>query len=285
MSQCTIVVPCYNEADRLDVPEFVRFAEKHPNITFVMVNDGSTDRTLDVLKRLEATNDRSFRLLDMPKNSGKAEAVRHGMLHALSEKPDFIGYWDADLSTSLTEIFSLLDAFQTQPDVKLVMGSRVRMLGHRIERGPVRFVLGRAFATAASLVLQLPVFDTQCGAKIFRSGPFLRQIFETPFHTSWVFDVEMLSRLRQTQADSLAATAECIREVPLKAWNEVPGSKVTPTAFVQSFFQLARIAWTYRRIIKEEQPIAEPVILPFAQNDQVESLGSLQSEELKKKSA
>src|SRR5579883_1758968 len=92
--RCTLVVPCYNEEQRLNVGQFTAFAESDSRLRFILVNDGSTDNTLSVLKTLEAAKPEVFSICNLPKNQGKAEAVRQGFLAAFVDHPDYIGYWD-----------------------------------------------------------------------------------------------------------------------------------------------------------------------------------------------
>ena len=134
-------------------------------------------------------------MLNLPANAGKAEAVRAGVLRALELEPDSAGYWDADLATPLDAIPHFLRVFEERPQIELVMGARVHLLGRHIERNPLRHYLGRVAATLIALTLKLRVYDTQCGAKLFRTTPVMREVFAAPFASSWAFDVEVLARL------------------------------------------------------------------------------------------
>ncbi len=219
-----IVVPCYNEAQRLNADAFVAHARQHGDQNFLFVDDGSRDNTWEVLQALCARLPERCWCLRLTQNSGKAEAVRQGLLAALARNPEIVGYWDADLATPLAAIEDLRSVFRTRPEVNIVMGSRVKLLGRAIERKLARHYIGRVFATLASFVLRLPVYDTQCGAKLFRASDATRSIFATPFRTSWVFDVEMLGRYVQLVGP--AAAQATIVECPLHAWVDVPGSKL-----------------------------------------------------------
>jgi glycosyltransferase involved in cell wall biosynthesis len=219
-----IVVPCYNEAQRLDAEAFVEHARQAGDQHFLFVDDGSRDATEDVLQQMCARLPEKLSSLQLAQNSGKAEAVRQGMLAALDRQPDIVGYWDADLATPLAAIDDLQQIFRARHQVNIVMGSRVKLLGRAIERKLARHYIGRVFATLASFVLRLPVYDTQCGAKLFRANDTTRTLFATAFRTSWVFDVEMLGRYVQLVGPAQAEAT--IVEYPLTAWMDVPGSKL-----------------------------------------------------------
>jgi dolichyl-phosphate beta-glucosyltransferase len=135
---------------------------------------------------------------------------------------------------------------EERPEIEVVLGSRVRLLGRRIERRAARHYLGRVFATGASLTLGLPVYDTQCGAKLLRATASTRQVFATPFLARWVFDVELLARYGQAVAGQAPPLERRVYELPLQQWTDVAGSKVRPWDFVRSGLQLLRIWRSYR---------------------------------------
>ena len=244
MQKTCIVVPCYNEALRLRTDEFVTFARAQEQLLLCLVNDGSTDATLAVIDRIVAQLPGRAFCLDLKTNKGKAEAVRLGMLHAAQHIPaDFLGFWDADLSTPFGELRLLCDGFNRDRPTMAVFGSRVKRLGTDIVRKASRHYLGRVFSTVASLVVGLPVYDSQCGAKIFRKE-YVVPLFGEPFLTNWLFDVEILARLRRDYG--VERTTRSIYEAPLSKWKEVGGSKLRFTHALKAPIDLLRIYLAYR---------------------------------------
>lgn len=241
-----LVVPCFNEARRLDCDAFRRFTRQHPAFSFIFVNDGSTDDTQQTLELLTADANDSLRLLNLPRNGGKAEAVRQGMLAAAGMNAAFFGYCDADLATPLDEFLSMLEVLRTNDDLLLVMGSRVRMLGRAIERHTLRHYVGRIFATVASITLAIPVYDTQCGAKLLRCTPQMQALFREPFLSGWSFDVEMIRRLISEFKQDREQAARVMYEQPLRVWRDVEGSKVKPWDLVRALWELVRVWHAYR---------------------------------------
>jgi len=237
-----LVVPCYNEAKRLDVAAFSVFLRAHSEVRIVFVDDGSVDDTLVVLNNLAASFPASIFVISMPKNGGKAAAVRHGMLYAL-ELPgaEIIGYWDADLATPLDTAPEMAKEFDRGPQIAMVMGARVRLLGRDIRRKALRHYLGRIFATAVSTMLDLPIYDSQCGAKLFRVTPELRSMLEQPFLSRWIFDVEIIYRLLVRDPEGSRGLERRLVEYPLASWRDVDGSKVKSNDFLKAALELAAI--------------------------------------------
>lgn len=256
--RCLIVVPCYNEAGRLDPEIWLSFAEQHPNIGFLFMNDGSTDGTEAILDSLHERLPTAFERYSTSVNRGKAEAVRHGMLWGLTRPVDYVGYWDADLATPLETISTFINFLDDHPRFDLIMGSRIQLLGHVIQRSAIRHVLGRVFAFAAARTLGMTVYDTQCGAKLFRATRGVELVFADPFRTNWTFDVEVLSRLSFLKLQYRDGEAPLLYEYPLPEWRDVAGSKVQPADFFRAFGGLLTIFFSARhnhRFVDALEPI------------------------------
>ena len=246
-SRAVIVVPCYNEALRLPIARFRQFLGDS-QVRFVFVDDGSSDNTMERLQELCGGRQDQVTVLQSPHNQGKAAAVRQGVNFALEQGAGYVGFWDADLATPLDAIPQFMSVFRERPDVDMVFGSRVKLLGRQVERRASRHYLGRVFATVVSVMLRLPIYDTQCGAKIFRVRPETRELWAEPFQTKWIFDVELLARyIRRVGSPSLAG--QRIYEFPLDAWQDVGGSKVKALDFLIAFRDVIRIYWKYMRNI------------------------------------
>jgi dolichyl-phosphate beta-glucosyltransferase len=241
MARLNVVVPCYNEAARLDAAPLLAFVDSHADASLLLVDDGSIDGTGAVLDRLAAERPGRIRALSLTPNGGKAEAVRRGLRDALAAGAEIVGYLDADLSTPPAEIDDLLAAL-ARPGVQVAIGARVGMLGYDIDRSAVRHYLGRVFATAASIILRARVYDTQCGAKLFRAGPTLSEALSTAFLSRWAFDVELLGRLLIGTPGVPALPLAAIVEVPLPVWHDVKGSKLGLTGMAQTLRDLALVA-------------------------------------------
>ena len=242
MQTVHIVIPCYNEAKRLPGEELLSFLEANPWASVSLVNDGSTDETLALLESLGERLPDRIDVHNLPQNAGKAEAVRQGVLASLRRPFDFVAYLDADFSTLPAALAEMLDA--SKPQHKFILGSRVLRAGAVIERSARRHYLGRAFATAASVGLDLPFYDTQCGAKLIGRN-LVEPLFTAPFLSRWLFDLELLMRLRRLLGeDDFKST---VIEVPLNRWVDKGNSRIRTRDLIAVPYRLLRIRHHYRR--------------------------------------
>ena len=258
MPRTVVVVPCYNEARRLDSRAFAGFRAIGHWVEFLFVNDGSTDATGDVLRQLQCASPDTIRVHHQPHNQGKAEAVRVGMLSALTTNADFVGFWDADLATPLTTLPRFLETLEGRPTVDAVLGSRVKLLGRSIERYAWRHYLGRVYATLVSQMLRLAVYDTQCGAKVFRANETLRRVLAEPFRTEWLFDVEILARMIDASPAGTAGVAERLYELPLDEWRDVKGSKLTRGTYARAAASIVSLYRHYGGMLRRKAAISHP---------------------------
>lgn len=237
-----LIIPCYNEEKRLPIAFFQEFLSANPDVFLVFVNDGSRDNTASVLGLLKpaATN---FDILPFSKNSGKGEAVRQGILHSLAHYDfDYAGFADADLSTPLIEFLTFRARMREDKNIRIVLGSRVQMLGKNIQRNLFRHWFGRIIATGIGKVINEPVYDSQCGAKLFLKET-ARELFETAFISKWLFDVELLSRYKLKYGSN--EFKKSIVELPVSEWTEKQDSKLRYHYFFRIMYDLLRIRKRY----------------------------------------
>lgn len=237
--RAVIVVPCYNEARRLDLPACTAFLQLHAATDLCFVDDGSTDATPALLRRLADAFPGRVQVLRHLRNGGKGEAVRTGLQRAAADGYPVAAYLDADFAAPLEAALGLFTVLRERPELAMAIGSRVKLLGWRITRSERRHYLGRVFATFASLTLDLPIYDTQCGAKALRLVPEVVAQLEAPFLSRWLFDVELIARLRD------AVGSARLREVPLTVWEDPGGSSLRWTDFLKAPLELWRIRRRY----------------------------------------
>jgi glycosyltransferase involved in cell wall biosynthesis len=245
-ARCTVVVPCFNEAHRLDASRLRELA-RCCDARVLAVDDGSTDDTGTVLGKLAAAEPEWLSVLTLDANGGKGEAVRRGLVEAIGEGAELVAYCDADFAAPPDEVARLVAALRADEGVDVVLGSRVAMLGSDIRRSTFRHYSGRVFATASSLVLGVSVYDTQCGAKALRVTPAVRGALAEPFVSRWVFDVELLGRLLAGAEGGDSGGLDRFVELPLRRWHEPGGSKLTLGSRVRAALDLARIRRDLRR--------------------------------------
>lgn len=240
MQKTAIIVPCYKEAARLQPELLIRFLQQQPDADLIMVDDGSPDNTAEVLNALATSAPDRIQVISLKNNNGKAEAVRQGLLYAINRKEyAYTGYLDADLSTSPQEFIRIRDLMAGEK-LDYALGARIKMLQSVIRRSFFRHMTGRIIATIIDTRYRLGIYDTQCGAKCFRTE-LLQPITDKPFSTKWFFDVEILLRIRGMNATYHGA------EIPLQRWHDPGGSRLSIWKSPEVIADLRRLFTHYKR--------------------------------------
>lgn len=242
-----VVIPCYNEEKRLLSKEFIDFTHSNLGYHLCFVNDGSTDNTLEVLKKLSEGREDNISVYNCAKNGGKGEAVRQGVLH-LAKDPqlDYIGYLDADLSTDLQDFDDLVKTIESST-FKIVSGSRMSRMGANITKESIREIISKTINLIIRNILGMSFNDTQCGAKIM-DREIVNEVFREKFITKWLFDVEIFMKMRKHYGKEKAISYIC--EQPLKRWIHADGSKLSMKDSIKIVGQLAQIAYYYNFKVK-----------------------------------
>ena len=238
-----VVIPCYNEEERLLGDEFKAFVHKNLGYHLCFVNDGSKDNTLAVLEELRKGKEDYISIYDCEKNGGKAEAVRLGMLHlAAQNQYDYIGFLDADLSTNFDDFQDLVTTISTSK-FQIVSGSRMSRMGADITKESARAIISKTINFIIRKTLGMEINDTQCGAKVM-TKELVENTFKFQFMTKWLFDVEIFMRMKKVYGSKKAQ--ELICEQPLKRWIHADGSKLSMKDSVKIVGQIGQIAIYYR---------------------------------------
>jgi len=237
MQKIAIIIPCYNEEKRLKESSIKELIQ-NTSATIFLANDGSKDKTLDIIEKISLQNPSRIYVIDYKENQGKSNTIYKSVNQVLDRKEyDFIGYFDADFSTPVSEMLKLIDRLEDKENFFL-FGSRVLLLNTKIERKWYRHIIGRVIVTLINFKFKLGIYDTQCGAKFF--SPSLAKIaFEKPFFTSWLFDVEVFIRLKNIKMLHYGV------EIPLMKWKDVDGSKLSWRTGFKIFRELFLLSKNY----------------------------------------
>ncbi|MFZ0392564.1 MAG: dolichyl-phosphate beta-glucosyltransferase [Terracidiphilus sp.] len=246
----TIVIPAYNERARI-VPTLeavVACVRLHRwDAEVVVVNDGSTDNTADLVRRF-ALNAPEVRLMENPCNRGKGFSVRSGLLHAQGE---IVMFSDADLSAPIEEAARLFDAIAGGADIAI--GSRWLATSRQTHRQPMyRQIFGRCFNLLTRMVMRLPYADTQCGFKAFTRDA-AQTVFQLMTIERWGFDPEILFIARKRRFR--------VKEVPV-SWAHDARTRISYLRDgLQMLEELAIVRWNalrgrYGREVEEVERVS-----------------------------
>lgn len=223
----SVIIPAFNEEERI-IPTINNllnfFLANHILFEIIVVDDGSTDSTSDVINRLSSVNS-SVKLIRLPDNMGKGFAVKAGMLAANGE---LLVFMDADGAAEISDILKLVLAIKNGADIAI--GSRViRSPNINVSTKFIRAILRKVLNIVVRMFLFDGIYDTQCGFKMFTKES-AKYLFEKQQLSGYGFDMELLFLAKNAGFK--------IKEVPIN-WKAVPKGKLNP--FWDSFRILADI--------------------------------------------
>lgn len=228
----SIIIPAYNEEKRL--PSFLenmkKFLKTINDYEILLVNDGSTDRTPDIIQKFKGKNN-NIKVISYEKNRGKGGAIKVGVEYAQKEKILFI---DADGSIQPNQIPVMIEKLNYYD---VVCGNRAAKAS-QIQQPLLRQYTGKTFNTYVNLLFNNNIQDHLCGFKGFKKK-IAQQLFKNLQNERWIFDVELFYRIKK-QNSSLYL-------LPI-VWEHKEGSKITPLAPIKMALELIKLRWDLRNI-------------------------------------
>lgn len=247
MKNC-LVVPLYNEESRFNL-DYWNEVIVNSSFYFLFVDDGSTDGTASIL---DCLNYQNVSVLHLRENVGKSEAVRLGFQYIISksiEEVNLLGYIDGDHAFKDSEVINILNTAD-QVFIEFLLDalwmSRVKLSGYNINRGVFRHIVGRFIATFLGFGISRFPYDTQCGFKLFKNNNYFAKTLTHEFRTRWFVDLEIFCRYSKNKGSWMV-----IRELPLKNWWEVNGSRIKIKAFYSIAFEILKIRRSLILVKKE----------------------------------
>jgi dolichyl-phosphate beta-glucosyltransferase len=242
VNQVLIVIPVFNEFNRWDDLYFAQIAkETSHKCAFLFVNDGSTDKSLNLIEDFCAQSD-EFEYLSLPQNMGKSEATRIGMLKGFESGYSAIGFLDADGAFEVGDVARIVDVYLKKcsetSEIHAIWSSRLGIAGRKIKRSGKRHFAGRLVSKLICLFVDGAPWDTQSGLKIFRAGDEFFAAIQKPFDTKWFFELEILQRHRR-----LSGTNMLIWEEPVDGWTDITGSKIRIRNFPSILLEIMLIVY------------------------------------------
>jgi glycosyltransferase involved in cell wall biosynthesis len=219
-NKVVIIVPCFNEAERLDLSYF-NILSRIKSSVWVFVDDGSTDDTSKILKKY--SNKKNIIYVKINHNVGKSNAIAFGINYASSEISNigWIGFMDSDGAFATSDVENIIKMTSSIGIYDAIYTSRVKMAGRNIKRNDARHIIARLITSLFGLVWKDIPYDTQSGFKLYRYVDNFNSIFIKPFKTKWFFDIELSIRNLKYKKRNLN-----VWEEPVSSWIDIPGSKI-----------------------------------------------------------
>ena len=224
LKSISIIYPVYNEEKRLKKTflDIEKFEQKNKFIKkeFIFVNDGSSDKTLLILKK-KYKNNKKIKIINLKKNMGKGFALKKGIKIA---KKEWILTTDADCSVSNFQLIKWLKKKYITNNKYIYFGSRNHPLS-KVKKKFARGIIGIIFKTLIHIFYKITISDTQCGFKIYKSV-IAKKIFKKMITNGYMHDIEICLIARKYNYK--------ITDLPV-TWTHISDSKIN---FFSDFFKI-----------------------------------------------
>ncbi|MFA5175694.1 MAG: dolichyl-phosphate beta-glucosyltransferase [Candidatus Nanoarchaeia archaeon] len=219
----SIIVPVYNEEKRIQpfLPNLIDFSKKNlKNYEILLINDGSKDNTLNVLKEL-IKNNKTTKIISYNENKGKGYAIREGIFSSKGSKVMFI---DADGSIMPDQIPNLVKELE---HYDCVVGNR-KDKNSKVTTSRYRAFTQILFNGIVRVLFWTGIDDNLCGFKGFKKE-VAKDLFQEMYDYGWIFDVELFYKMKKK--------GYSLKRIPL-VWTHVDDSKMKFTDPAWMFIKL-----------------------------------------------
>lgn len=234
-----LLIPCYNESERLDIKVFKSFIKKNSSlITFYFIDDGSTDGTSEIIQN-QFLQFKNCYLISLNKNLGKGNALRTGFLKEETKKHRYAAFIDADMDIPLEQVVKMYDKMENSM-ATIAISDRGFYKDFKFNR--LRSYMSLIMVKMANNLVgyKIPIKDTQCGCKMFATE-VIDICFKEPFVSQWLFDIEIFIRFKSGYKNS----RNFILEVPLKINENITKSNSKLLSGHKILWQLYKIKRNY----------------------------------------
>ena len=191
-----LFIPCYNEESRLNYTKIAYYISVNSDlIDFYFIDDGSTDNTNELILNDLVKPFSNSKLISLPKNVGKGNALRFGILSQARNNYEYFGFIDADLEIPFEQVINLYSSLKK---TNFLVAISYIDFNNNLK---IRNYLSKIILKISNSLIQYskPLKDSQCGCKLFRRETIIA--FEDEFISRWLFDIEIFIRLKKSICD------------------------------------------------------------------------------------
>ncbi len=233
------VIPCYNEENRFAYAKFTKAVQLNPEVTFVFVDDGSTDETKEKLESfIKPFN--NAKVVSGDENSGKANAIRLGFQYVesirkkVTDEIAILIWTDADQQILFEDLQHMINKCRELANTSnelIVFATRNYVKSHHFVRTLGSLIISRVLRNAGKIEMPL---DTQCGLKGFQISEVFVSAMRDEFETRWFIEWELFLRIYKLK-QRLGRFSPVVVEIPLAKVEKAMDSHISVKNYISIF--------------------------------------------------